>query len=183
MRQTLHAVGASWGDFDNDGDLDLFVAAYVDGVESYSRAHLFRNAGGKFVDVAGEGQSVPRCGSRGPVGGLRSRRRPRLLIDRYVSRRRPPSPAPQRTAGRRRQRSSLQVRVLDRAGRATRNGAEVRLYAAEGKLLGRGSFRPAMAMVRRASRPRILGSREPTCRRGGHVPDAQGPNRETPQGY
>ena len=135
VRQTLHAVGASWGDFDNDGDLDLFVAAYVDGVQSYSRAHLFRNAGGKFVDVAGNDSPLlaadhgvqwadyDRDGDLDlsltdtfPDDG-----RHRLLRNEL--------PASQA-------RSSLQVRVLDREGRTTRNGAEVRLYAADGNLLG-----------------------------------------------
>ncbi len=40
--------GAGWGDYDNDGDLDLFVANYGD-------SKLFRNLGdGTFVDVTGQ---------------------------------------------------------------------------------------------------------------------------------
>jgi hypothetical protein len=39
------AVGAAWGDYDNDGDTDLFVAK--DGPD-----HLFRNDGATFSDVA-----------------------------------------------------------------------------------------------------------------------------------
>ena len=135
LRHDLHAVGASWGDVDNDGDLDLFVAAYVDGEESWSRAHLFRNEDGKFIDVLGEGSPLlaadhgvqwadyDRDGDLDlsltdtfPDDG-----RHRLLRNEL--------PVAQ---GRR----SLQVRVLDREGRATRNGAEVRLYDGDGKLLG-----------------------------------------------
>ncbi len=45
-------VGADWGDFDNDGDLDLFVAAYerVDGVQ-VPRDALFRNDNGRFTNL------------------------------------------------------------------------------------------------------------------------------------
>ena len=39
-----YAMGAAAGDFDNDGDVDLFVAGV------YSN-QLFRNDGGKFTDV------------------------------------------------------------------------------------------------------------------------------------
>ena len=39
--------GAAWGDFDNDGDLDLYLAEFG------SANKLFRNDGGAFVDIAG----------------------------------------------------------------------------------------------------------------------------------
>ena len=135
LRHDLHAVGASWGDADNDGDLDLFVAAYVDGAESRSRAHLFRNDGGKFVDILDEDSPLiaadhgiqwadyDRDGDLDlsltdtfPEDG-----RHRLL--------RNDLPGAQA-------RRSIQIRVHDREGRATRNGAEVRLYDADGGRLG-----------------------------------------------
>jgi hypothetical protein len=41
-------VGSAWADYDNDGDLDLFVPGYAPG----SRGQLWRNDGGLFSDVA-----------------------------------------------------------------------------------------------------------------------------------
>ena len=40
------SFAASWEDYDNDGDTDLYVA------NDYGRNNLYRNDGGKFVDVA-----------------------------------------------------------------------------------------------------------------------------------
>ena len=45
---TRWSFAASWEDFDNDGDLDLYVA------NDYGRNNLYRNDGGHFVDVAEE---------------------------------------------------------------------------------------------------------------------------------
>ena len=135
VQKKLHAVGASWGDVDNDGDLDLFVAAYVDGEKWYSRDHLFLNDHGRFVDVLGEASALhasdhgvqwadfDRDGDLDlsltedfPDLGHATLFRNELPNDRA--------------------RRSLQVLVLDHEGRATRAGAEVRLYAAAGTLLG-----------------------------------------------
>jgi hypothetical protein len=48
----LQAGVAIWGDYDNDGDLDLFLAGSLDfpnvGTNRFSR--LYRNDGGSFVD-------------------------------------------------------------------------------------------------------------------------------------
>lgn len=41
-----HSLAASWEDYDNDGDPDLYVA------NDYGRNCLYRNDGGKFVNVA-----------------------------------------------------------------------------------------------------------------------------------
>ena len=40
------SFGASWEDYDNDGDQDLYVA------NDFGRDNLYRNDGGKFVDVS-----------------------------------------------------------------------------------------------------------------------------------
>jgi hypothetical protein len=42
------SFAASWEDYDDDGDLDLYVA------NDFGRNNLYRNDGGHFVDVAGE---------------------------------------------------------------------------------------------------------------------------------
>jgi hypothetical protein len=44
---TRRSFAASWEDFDQDGDMDLYVA------NDYGRNNLFRNDGGHFVDIAG----------------------------------------------------------------------------------------------------------------------------------
>ena len=41
-----HSLAASWEDYDNDGDQDLYVA------NDYGQNCLYRNEGGQFVDVA-----------------------------------------------------------------------------------------------------------------------------------
>ena len=44
----IEPVGAAWADYDNDGDLDLFVPRYASGAGGY----LWRNDAGTFTDVA-----------------------------------------------------------------------------------------------------------------------------------
>lgn len=135
VQQKLHAVGASWGDVDNDGLLDLYVAAYVDGANWYSRAHLFMNRRGKFVDALGE-DSPLRAADHGVQWADfdRDGDLDLALTDDFPEDGRHPlfrNELPVEMA-----RRSLQVQVLDREGRATQAGAEVRLYGSKGNLLG-----------------------------------------------
>ena len=47
-QNTWFSFASSWEDYDNDGDMDLYVS------NDYARNNLYRNDGGKFVDVAEE---------------------------------------------------------------------------------------------------------------------------------
>lgn len=114
-------------DFDHDGRIDLYVNGTVTGGVSY-RDHLFRNTGARFDDVtpaalrdlhADHGAQWGDVDGDGDedlsLTGVRSDPVPLLLRNQL----------PARDASR-----SLAVRVLDSRGRATRAGAEVRLYRA-----------------------------------------------------
>jgi len=46
VNNTRFSLAASWEDFDNDGDQDLYVA------NDYGRNCLYRNDGGKFIEIA-----------------------------------------------------------------------------------------------------------------------------------
>ncbi|HIF01583.1 MAG TPA: VCBS repeat-containing protein [Planctomycetes bacterium] len=46
MNNTRWSLAASWEDFDDDGDFDLYVA------NDFGRNNLYRNDGGHFVDIA-----------------------------------------------------------------------------------------------------------------------------------
>ncbi len=69
------SFAASWEDYDNDGDQDLYVA------NDFGRNNLYRNDGGRFVDVAaaagvedmaaGMGVDLGRLRPRRPHGPLR----------------------------------------------------------------------------------------------------------------
>jgi hypothetical protein len=48
VNNTRFSLACAWDDFDNDGDQDLYVA------NDFGRKNLFRNDGGKFVDVASD---------------------------------------------------------------------------------------------------------------------------------
>lgn len=48
--QNLYTYGASFGDIDNDGDLDVFIANRDDITEN-QRSYLYRNDNGFFVDI------------------------------------------------------------------------------------------------------------------------------------
>ena len=116
----------AFGDVDNDGRVDLYVNGTVTGGKSY-RDYLFRNTGTRFEDVTpdnvrsleadhgalwtdvdGDGDEDLALTGAQPAGM-------HLLLRNLI---------PAGTA------RSLQIRVLDRRGRATRAGAEVRVYAA-----------------------------------------------------
>ncbi|MBL8265289.1 penicillin acylase family protein [Steroidobacter sp.] len=134
-------VGVDWGDVNNDGLLDAFIAGYVQEGPKYravDRLLINRGSGvqgGRFVDVlaadsvmhgADHGAhladydndgdlDIALAESYNPAGG-----HPLLRNDLAENLRR----------------RSLQIQVLDSKGHATRAGSEVRLFDASGKLLG-----------------------------------------------
>ncbi len=133
------AVGASWGDYDNDGYPDLSVMSYVGAAPNQVPTDaLFHNEGGKgFVNVLTKGGPLD-AGDHGVtwVDYDRDGAVDLSLTDGYSDKGghflfRNALPKAQA-------RQSLQVTVLDAKGRFTQQGAEVRVYAPNGKLLGSG---------------------------------------------
>jgi FG-GAP-like repeat/ASPIC and UnbV len=116
-----------FGDIDNDGRLDLYVNGTVTGGTSY-RDHLFRHNGSRFEDVTPEnllalnadhGAQFADFDRDGDLDLALTGSGPDvmpLLLRNLL---------PAADAAR-----SLHIRVLDDRGRATRAGAEVRVYAA-----------------------------------------------------
>ena len=136
LAEDNHAVGAAWGDYDNDGWLDLFVTAYIGKSGAQQPANrLYRNLGGKgFANVlpAGSALDVADHGvqwidyDRDGALDLSVTRGYTATGGHFLF---------HNDLGKYAARRSLSVRVLDNAGRFTRMGAEVRLYAAAGKIV------------------------------------------------
>jgi hypothetical protein len=121
------ATPSNWGDYDNDGRPDLYVSSYV--VEPLNEHdHLYHNGGSHFSEVIS-----PQMLANGATHGIQwadydgdgsldlamCNNNPNG--HHYLWRNRLP---PERA------RCSLQVSVLDMQGKATKAGAEVRVYAA-----------------------------------------------------
>ncbi|MFN2445311.1 MAG: CRTAC1 family protein [Vicinamibacterales bacterium] len=131
-----NATPSRWGDVDNDGRVDLYVSSYIGKVLN-ERDFLFRNDGTRFTDV------IPDLiAKRGATHGIQwidfdkdgdldfslANNNPNGTHSLY----RNLLPADQA-------RRSIQVWVQDDRGRATKAGAEVRVFAADTrKLLGTG---------------------------------------------
>ena len=136
LAEDNHAVGAAWGDFDNDGWLDLFVTAYTGKSGAQQPAdRLYRNLGGKgFANIlpAGSALDVADHGvqwidyDRDGALDLSVTRGYTATGGHFLFHNDP---------GKQAARRGLSVRVLDKAGRFTRMGAEVRLYDAAGQIV------------------------------------------------
>jgi hypothetical protein len=57
LRETEDTWGVAWGDYDNDGDMDLFV------VSTSGPNHFYQNNGGIFTDLRGQ-PGIPGGGNR-----------------------------------------------------------------------------------------------------------------------
>jgi hypothetical protein len=122
----------AFADFDNDGRLDLYVNGTVTGGTSY-RDYLFRNTGAKFEDVTPENlESL--AADHGALWADFDRDGDEDLALTGVGETPLPLVLENRLADTDAERS-LKVRVVDSAERATRPGAEVRLYEAGTKRL------------------------------------------------
>ena len=127
---TGHGVTSAWGDLDNDGLSELYVANFIAGQPRYRDA-LFHNSGAgtsrqftdvlpellethdathgvQFVDFTGDGQLDLALTNNDPKGGGHA-----LLQNRSVARGR-----------------GFVVDVTDASGRRTKAGSEVRVYQA-----------------------------------------------------
>ncbi len=130
-----HSTTSAWGDFDNDGWPDVFVAAYL-GDEPEAPDHLFRNEGGRFVDA-----TPPAFRAKGASHGVRwadydaDGDLDLALANNHREEGTHPlyrNDLPSDQAAR-----SIQVRLVDAQGRHRFAGAEVRVFdTASGRLLG-----------------------------------------------
>ncbi len=116
------ATPSNWGDYDNDGRVDLYVSSYIDKPLN-ERDYLYHNVGARFsegsrlehgathgiqwADFDGDGALDLAIANNNPNGTH--------SVYRNVM---PPQLA----------RRSIQVLVLDKNGRYTRAGSEVRIY-------------------------------------------------------
>ena len=149
LGEDYHSTSAGWGDFDHDGFPDLFVVSYLSGIAEVED-HLFRNLEAAFENVipellqhpgASHGVSWADFDQDGDLDLLLANNHPeggghplyRNLL-------------PEERAQR-----SLQVRVVDANGLYRFPGAEVRVYADEGR--GRDEGIPEGT-----GEPRLLGT-------------------------
>ena len=119
-----HSVAAAWGDFDNDGRSDLYVDVFV-ADEPEARDYLFRNTTDGFIDVtpdpmisrgASHGVAWADVDADGDLDLALANNHAEGAHPLYVN-----------DLDRARAARSLQVVVLDRAGRWARAGASVTL--------------------------------------------------------
>ena len=124
----------TFADFDHDGRVDLYVNGTVTAGVSY-RDYLFKNTGGKFEDVTPDNLKA-LAADHGALWADFDRDGDEDLALTGVG----TSPLPlvlKNMLAAAHARRALRVRVVDGKGRATRAGAEVRLYeAATRRLLG-----------------------------------------------
>jgi hypothetical protein len=121
----------TWGDYNNDGYVDLYVNGTVSRGRNY-RDYLFQNDGERFLDVTPEklqeqeadhGAHWVDCDNDGDLDLALTGAGMHYLFQNLLSEDKAPK--------------SFQVMVLDAEGRYTRAGSEVRVYeAGTRKLLG-----------------------------------------------
>ena len=131
-----HMVGASWGDYDNDGMIDLFVAGYhnIDGVRS-PHDRLFHNDGDRFTEI-----NIAKTALNGADHGIQWADYDNdgdldiSLTEGYNIAGR--HPVAKNNLSDSLKSNSLSITVTDSNGILNRAGSEVRLYSLDGQLLG-----------------------------------------------
>jgi hypothetical protein len=124
----------AFADFDNDGRLDLFVNGTVTGGVAYPD-YLFRNTGSAFVQVTPENVKGPLASHGAQWADYDKDGDQDLALAGSAAD--ATHPLLRNALAAANARRSLQVMVLDARGRATRAGAEVRVYeAGTRRLLG-----------------------------------------------
>lgn len=151
-----HAVGEVWGDYDNDGYLDLYVTSYYGPRDQQQpKNSLFHNEDGKgFRQVLTEtsklyvGDHGVQWGDYDPDGALDlsimrgyTSKGCHFLFHNDLN----------RAAARR----SLSVTLLDAKGRFTLMGAEVRLFDKSGNILATRQLSMGMAIIQKMQRRSI----------------------------
>ena len=130
-----HMVGASWGDFNNDGWIDLFVAGYYDGDVRSPHDRLYQNLKSTFREINLEGNALNGADHGIQWADFDSDGDLDIsLTEGYNIAGRHPVLANNLDEERRVQ--SLAVNVSDDLGIFNRAGAEVRIYDLNGRLLG-----------------------------------------------
>ena len=121
------ATPSNWGDYDNDGRIDLYVSSYVDKPVN-ERDYLYHNHGDRFIDVLPE--LALKHGATHGVQWVDFDRDGDLDLSLANNNPNGGHPLYRNLLSPERARRSLQVMVVDERGRATRAGSEVRVYAA-----------------------------------------------------
>ncbi len=129
-----NSVSAFWGDYDNDGLLDLFVTGFNSEREPEDR--LYRNVGGRFVNVLAPGTALNVADHGVQWADFDHDGALDLSVTNNFSKTATAHTVLHNILAESRRQSSLQVMVLDQQGRSNRPGSEVRLYDNSGKLLG-----------------------------------------------
>jgi hypothetical protein len=135
-----HAVGAAFGDYDNDGRIDLSAMSYHGTPPGQMPENaLFHNEGNRFVNVLDEASPL-NAGDHGTawvdIDGdgdldLSVTKGYNTTGGHFLFR----NDLPAETA-----RQSIKVTLVDSQGHHTQAGAEVRVFAPDGRLLGAGQM-------------------------------------------
>jgi hypothetical protein len=67
--QGVYMSSAAWVDYDNDGDLDIFIMGYISQVPNNPTAKIYRNDIGNFIEISTSITPLSNAGSNGCAWG------------------------------------------------------------------------------------------------------------------